>query len=525
MDAASPDQSEKLEAHPHLAPRLALSLDISVLVLGHVNERARTGIHRFIENLFQGLVNCADVDLNLVCRSDHLQQFVRHFLASRPDIRSRFEVSDISKVQPGVLLHSPYYYLPELSSVGPRVLTVHDLIRIKFPQFFEDSVDNTFIKIIENLDANDFITVNSEATKADLCTYAPHLFPDRIVVTPLAADPTVFFPCVDILERNRVYEKYHLIPSDGYLLSVATLEPRKNIAHLIRAFVRLLYEDKISNLKLILVGTKGWKFNEIFDELSVAGEIRDRIVLTGYVPDSDMSALYSNAIAFAYPSLYEGFGLPLLEAMQCGTPVITADNSSLPEVVGTAGILVPAQDEDALVAALRILYFDESLRRDMSRRGIARAATFTWARCVEQTVATYRMAYAHWQSESVGRLQRAIVVRGESLGRALVHHQAGELNLAEAIYKNLLQSSPEDFVALHMLGVLYFQRNDLATAEALLTRALVINDITPEAHYNLGNVYAGLGRRGDSRICYERALELNCNFLPAYQQLMVLGFR
>jgi glycosyltransferase involved in cell wall biosynthesis len=376
--------------------RLNVALDISVLGIGHVHDRARTGIYRFVDNLLKGLAGRSDISLSLATHSSLLDA-TREYVFSH--IGAACEVLELSQVPDGDLLHSPFFPLPAASGKGARVLTVHDLISIKFPHFFEIADGDSLRKIIASLGADDFVTVNSEATKADLCAYAPHIPSDRIAVTPLAADDRIFYPCLNAEEKSRIFAKYHLEPTTRYLLSVATLEPRKNIAHLIKAFVRLLNEDKITDLKLVLVGTKGWKFDGIFDELSLAGDMRERIALAGFVPDEDMAALYSNAMAFAYPSLYEGFGLPPLEAMQCGTPVITSNNSSLPEVVGDAGILVPAQDENALVEAIRSLYHNEQMRIDLSHKGIIRAATFTWERCVEQTVETYKMAYEHWQSK------------------------------------------------------------------------------------------------------------------------------
>jgi glycosyltransferase involved in cell wall biosynthesis len=120
--------------------------------------------------------------------------------------------------------------------------------------------------------------------------------------------------------------------------------------------------------------------------------VRDRIVMTGYVAEDDLAPLYSGALAFVYPSLYEGFGLPPLEAMQCGTPVITSNTSSLPEVVGDAGIMVDPLDQDALCDALSRVHGSAALRRELSRRSLARARQFSWERCIDQTLAAYRTA-------------------------------------------------------------------------------------------------------------------------------------
>ena len=170
---------------------------------------------------------------------------------------------------------------------------------------------------------------------------------------------------------------------------MCTLEPRKNLRHLVDVFNRIRPELDDST-RLVLVGTKGWEIEKLFDKLRPSE--RKAIVVTGYVEDEDLSPLYSDAIAFVYPSLYEGFGLPPLEAMQCGLPVITSDNSSLPEVVGDAGLLVSAVSEDALGDAMLRVYRDKALREHLVSAGRKRASQFSWKRCGDITIAAYRDA-------------------------------------------------------------------------------------------------------------------------------------
>jgi len=173
---------------------------------------------------------------------------------------------------------------------------------------------------------------------------------------------------------------------------VGTLEPRKNVVHLIRSFAELVRAERIPDLHLVLTGGQGWDYEPIFAEAERLREVRDRIHFTGYADDVDLAPLYSGALAFVYPSLYEGFGLPVLEAMQCGTPVITSSTSSLPEVVGDAGLLVDPQDGAALCQAMLALYEDADRRAELSSRAVARAGRFSWERCAHETVAAYRQA-------------------------------------------------------------------------------------------------------------------------------------
>jgi glycosyltransferase involved in cell wall biosynthesis len=140
------------------------------------------------------------------------------------------------------------------------------------------------------------------------------------------------------------------------------------------------------------VGVSGWKNNDIFKTAQETPILKNRIIFTGYIPDEDLSAIYSGATAFIYPSLYEGFGLPPLEAMQCGTPVITSNTSSLPEVVGDAGIMINPTDEDALCQAILTIIQDSQLRKTLSEKGRERAQQFSWAKCAEETVKVYQIA-------------------------------------------------------------------------------------------------------------------------------------
>jgi glycosyltransferase involved in cell wall biosynthesis len=206
------------------------------------------------------------------------------------------------------------------------------------------------------------------------------------MVTPLAADAARFYRCVDAAALSSVRERYG-VPEGPYLLSLCTLEPRKNIPHLLRCFARLAQEPSADGVTLVLAGGKGWMYDGVLELVEQLDALRGRVILTGYVRDEDLAALYTGATAFVYPSLYEGFGLPPLEAMQCGTPVITSNNSSLPEVVGDAGIMVDANDEDDLCQLS-----SPTQRAEYSRLGMKRAQGFSWQRCAELTVAGYRQA-------------------------------------------------------------------------------------------------------------------------------------
>ena len=288
--------------------------------------------------------------------------------------------------------HVSYFPLPDVSALPniPRILTVYDLIPLLFPKFFVPRVNQRAIDIIKSIDIHrDWVICISEHTKQDFCKYSG-MDSARVFVTPLAA-ANYFYPAKDSQHIEKVLVKYN-IPTNPYLLSLCTLEPRKNLDLLIRAFSDFIHAHPRADLNLVLVGTNGWKNDEIFQAVQNNSQIKDRIFFAGYVPDEELAPIYSGALAFVYPSLYEGFGLPPLEAMQCGTPVITSNSSSLPEVVGDAGLLINPTRQDELSDAIWRLVSDKQLQTKLSQRSIARASQFSWEKSVNQTIEVYKTA-------------------------------------------------------------------------------------------------------------------------------------
>ena len=290
------------------------------------------------------------------------------------------------------VFHSPHFKLPPEDLLGgiPRVLTIYDLIPIHGTGFVPQVSTDSFHKILDSINIErDWIIVISEFTKHEFCEYTG-MSPDRVFVIPLAAsnhlhrvdDPNLI---------AGVRERYG-IPNGDYVLSVSSLEPRRNLSHVIHCFFRLLTEHPNLDVNLVLTGRKGYLDNEIFSKAESTPALRNRIIFTDYVPDEDLSALYSGAKAFVYASLYEGFGLPPLEAMQCGVPVITSNSSALPEVVGDAGIMVEPRDADALCQALLDLLSQEDLRNRLSTKGRERAKNFSWEKAAAATAAVYKIA-------------------------------------------------------------------------------------------------------------------------------------
>lgn len=285
------------------------------------------------------------------------------------------------------IVHDTYEIGP-LSFKMPfkRIITVHDLSPFLFPNTFSYSTvllhKILFSKTLRSVDK--IITV-SESSKYDLVTHfsVPE---DKIKVIFNGVD-TRFKP----LNKDNVNELLKMYNINfPFILYVGTLEPRKNIPILLKAYYQL--KKRNINHKLVIAGKKGWKYQEIFETIDKLN-LKDDIIFTGYVPENDLPALYNAADLFVYPSIYEGFGLPPLEAMACGTPVITSNTSSLPEVVGNAGIMVDPLDINELAYSMHEVLTNSTLKIDLSKKGLERAKMFSWEKCARETLEVYEDVY------------------------------------------------------------------------------------------------------------------------------------
>lgn len=270
----------------------------------------------------------------------------------------------------------------------PRTKTavfIHDLTFRRVPEAALPPLVAYLDSVVPRaLERADVIVVNSEATKADIVeiygTDASRIVPVQFGVHPR------FTPSRSPAERLRA--KYDL-PSAPYVLAVGTIQPRKNYSRLIDALGQLRAGGV--DVSLVIAGGRGWLESPIYDAVRNA-KLESAVKFLGYVNDADLPALYSHAAAFAMPSLYEGFGLPILEAMACGTPVVTSNLSSLPEAAGGAALLVDPLDSEAIAHALRTILTDSTVRRQLIAQGLERVAPFVWERTAEQLVAAFDQA-------------------------------------------------------------------------------------------------------------------------------------
>lgn len=282
------------------------------------------------------------------------------------------------------LFHSPDFVLPPLRRT-PGILTVHDLAFLLFPECAEESLREYLLRAVpRSARRAAFVVADSENTANDvICLLGVPA--ERVAVIPGGVDPR-FAPVEDPV-RLAAFRRRLGVGDAPFILFVGVLEPRKNIQGLMRAFEIVKQRRKLPH-KLVIVGRRGWLAEGIF-ETHERSPVRDEMVFPGFIADGDLPTLYSAAEVLAFPSFYEGFGLPLLEAMACGTPVVSSNAASLPEVVGEAGPLVDPNDIEALAEELARVLEDESLRADRRAQGLARAAQFTWEAAAAKLLAVY----------------------------------------------------------------------------------------------------------------------------------------
>ena len=278
---------------------------------------------------------------------------------------------------PVSLLHAPDFTLPPVRKGTRTILTVHDLSFIRAPETSTPSLRAYLNAMVPRSVARaDHIVAVSAATQQDLVTlYGTSV--EKISVLHNGVDD--HFRCIDDQKALQAVRSRYGIGDSPYIFSVGTVQPRKNYERLVKAFHRLGRSD----LKLVIAGGRGWLAGPLYQCIDKL-KMRDRVRLIGFVDDVDLPALYSGAQVFAFPSLYEGFGIPPLEAMACGVPVVTSQTSSLPEVVGDAALCVDPYNVDDLAEALRLTIDDETIRQVLIYKGYKRAQLFSWQATARQ---------------------------------------------------------------------------------------------------------------------------------------------
>jgi glycosyltransferase involved in cell wall biosynthesis len=362
-----------------------------------------TGIAHYTRELMQRMQALAGIEL-FYCYGLYWDRSLRvhpvaHYDAVRKSARSVFPAAARS-IYRGMrqavfsagarrrridLYHAPNY-LP-LEFDGPTVITVHDLSYLRYPETHPaDRVEVMTRQLPRAIERASFVLVDSHFVRQEVLSAFPKAA-DKVITTHLGVSER-FRPMAPA-ETATVVGGHGLVPG-SYVLSVGTLEPRKNLVGTLEAFSQLPAQTR-ARFPLALVGMTGWRMEgmqERITSMAHTGEIR----LLGYVSPADLPAVYAGAAAFVYPSLYEGFGLPVLEALASGIPVVASNTSSLPEVAGEVALTLDPHDHAGLANALKELLEPSSKRQARIQKGIDWARSFTWERCAQQTFAVYQRA-------------------------------------------------------------------------------------------------------------------------------------
>jgi len=284
------------------------------------------------------------------------------------------------------LLHSPHYVRPLFCSV-PSVVTIHDCIHLLFPEYLPNRMAWRYAHFMigRAVSRSALVLTVSEASRRDILRFYPWADPDKVLVVPNGIDAELIEdPGAEEMERVR--ERYQI--RGRFVLFAGNVKPHKNLERLIAAFARVRLAPGQDDLRLLIIGDDVSRYGSLRRTVEESG-VRQDVRFFGFVPHRTLAALYRMASVFAFPSLYEGFGLPPLEAMACGTPVVTSRVSSLPEVVDDAAVLVDPYDVEDIARGLRCALQDETLRAELIAKGYARAHSFSWERSAAAVHAGY----------------------------------------------------------------------------------------------------------------------------------------
>lgn len=289
------------------------------------------------------------------------------------------------------IYHTPHTPFPQAVQDHPRIkkfITLHDFIPLKNPEYFPGNGRQFMDAVRACLTPENFAFCVSETTRNDTLNFSS-IPPEHVFVTPLAADEKIFHSVTDAAQIAAVRARCG-IPDGPYFLALSAPDPHKNFPHLIRCFGALVESGELTDTSLVIVGANPERNPEVRAALAQNPRVKSGIVLPGFVPDEDLAAVYSGATAFLFPSLAEGFGIPPLEAMQCGTPVIASNTTSMPEVIGDAGILLPPTEQDDWCQAMLQVAQQAALRTKLREKSLQRCKLFTWQRFTDATLRGYR---------------------------------------------------------------------------------------------------------------------------------------
>ncbi len=351
-----------------------IKIAFDMFVLG---QGIKTGVYRVCDELYKRFSKITSIQPYAILRDNQYKKEAIYYL-KKNNLNWEW-------LHPDQIERCDALFLPFLGPWEPwtsdssilKIFISYDLIPLLYPDFFEININKLINKIYQEITPDTLILCISKNTKKDLHSYRIDIPNENCVVIPLAAGD-MFYKYSDNKSIRKILNLYKIPEKSPYFLSLATLEIRKNMHHIVHSFLEFKKLYPNLDVNLVLTGMKGWKIENLEQQLKKLGEDKNHIILTGYVNDEHLAALYSGASAFIYMSRYEGFGLPPLEAMSCGTPVIASNTSSLPEVIGNAGIMLNPDDIQGLCTSMHSILSNQKLHNDLSQKSIIRSKLFNW---------------------------------------------------------------------------------------------------------------------------------------------------
>lgn len=359
-------------------------IGIDLRILDNVNI---TGLGRYALNLSEELIKIKEEEYYLIGNFNRLElEKANKILIEFPygDIESANKLLALTGFLEDLdMIFSPFYPIPERRAFK-GIVTIHDLIPLRLPDLFANTgIYNFYDKYMRECAKHvDHIIAVSNSTKQDIIELY-EVEEEKISVVHLSGNLKQYYLNgeAESIEKQEVLVKYGI--TRPYILSLCTLEPRKNLIRLLRAY-EIIRSKLKENVQLVFVGGLGWKYEELLKEID-KNQFKNSIIITGYVPDEDLPFLYSNAEVFVYPSFYEGFGLPVLEAMGFGTPVVTSNVSSLPEVGGDAALYCNPYDVESIAYGIEQILMSTTLQKQLREKGLQRSKLFSWEKTAQQT--------------------------------------------------------------------------------------------------------------------------------------------
>jgi glycosyltransferase involved in cell wall biosynthesis len=333
------------------------------------------------------IINSKNIFLKFLCLLKIIKNVL--YLSFNTIFRNIYNISKKRKLKKIDAFFCLYYYFPQIINNYniKKFILIYDMLPILFPNHYSEELICTFKNIMTRfVDKETYFFTISECTKRDFIKYfGENLDKSKITVTYISS-ANDFESKYDKQAIKYIENKYKVNTGQNkYIFSFCLLDHRKNLIFTVKCFVKFIQKNNINDLCFLLGGIQYENFSKLFNNTmdEFPENYRSKIIRLGYVDDADVNLLYSNSLFFTFISQYEGFGMPLLEAMQAGTPVISSNNSSLPEVVGDAAITIDYDDEEACISAMEKYYFNEDLRQAYIKKGFERAKLFSWDKTVD----------------------------------------------------------------------------------------------------------------------------------------------